>query len=566
MAARNNKLLLFNSMMLLNKRDVLESFDDYVQHHRKQDNREEYSEGKRKVLLSLCDEFRKELEKCDIPTLTKPWLYYEYYITQDSLKLSLFRCDNIEYDEDDLASTFMYEDFDFSQSNVASTMFYSEEYALVEVKCDYITVEQYADIYGVTTTTVRQWIRRGKLRTARKEGRDWLIPALADKPKRGFESVTYHWDMIDDNLVEMFPFLADVNCLSIEQDDIDKKIFYVMAGWPGKKGYAEFELSTQEREQLEIMLIAAPGVEAEGINPENQYIPTKRNFTMPVLSYQNEDILNKPFIFSDIIIMHHCPDTFHFSPSDVPKNSHSFDYTSTYIVPVNWTFWGVPHEREDILYSALDEGDFTECIQLGILTGSLILCEQMIADSYDPLIVCDDDSSDLEYLMSSLIDEGGPLNEITGEPLLNVLYIEELEIEDELRGQGIGSRILQELPSACLNLLHVMPDILAYYTFSVEQDCDTESEKIISLFDKEPGPITKEAACEENDKKPVDPDIISLSDYRQAGGDADLFGGCERNDNSSKEDFDGGRITDFYNNNGFQQLCDTHLLYAYTEM
>jgi excisionase family DNA binding protein len=460
MAARNNKLLLFNSMMLLNKREVLESFDDFVQHHRRQDNKEGYSEGKRKVLLALCDEFRKELEKCDIPTLTKPWIYYEYHITQDSLKLSLFRCDNIEFDEDD----------------VASTMFFSEEYALVEVKCDYLTVEQYADIYGVTTTTVRQWIRRGKLRTARKEGRDWLIPALADKPKRGFESVIYHWDVIDDEVKEAFPFVADINCLSICQDDNDKKIFYVISGWPGEKDAMGFELSTKEREQLEIMLIASPGVEVEDVNTESRYVPVKQNFALPVLSYQDDDFLNRFFTFSDIIIFHHCPDAFHFSPDSEPRSSYSFDYTSTYIVPVNWTFWGVPHERDDILFSALEEGDYTECVQLGILAGRLILCEQMIADSYDPLIVCDDDSADMGYVMSELIDEGGPLNEITGEPLQNVLYIEELEIEDELQGQGIGSRILQELPSACLELLHVMPDILAYYAVNVEQDQTEESE------------------------------------------------------------------------------------------
>ena len=105
----------------------------------------------------------------------KNWFYYDYDIKNDSITLSLYKCNNIEFDND----------------NEISSMEMQLEHTIVEVKCDYLSVEQYAKQYGVTDTTVRQWIRRGKLRTAKKKGRDWVIPALADKPKRGFENVTY---------------------------------------------------------------------------------------------------------------------------------------------------------------------------------------------------------------------------------------------------------------------------------------------------------------------------------------------------------------------------------------
>lgn len=63
------------------------------------------------------------------------------------------------------------------------------EHTLITVECDYLTVEQYDSMLGIEPVTVRQWIRRGKLRHAKKNGRDWLIPDTEDKPQRGFTSV-----------------------------------------------------------------------------------------------------------------------------------------------------------------------------------------------------------------------------------------------------------------------------------------------------------------------------------------------------------------------------------------
>jgi excisionase family DNA binding protein len=45
-----------------------------------------------------------------------------------------------------------------------------------------ITTEQAADKWGVARRTVRSWIERGKLPTAQKMGRDWVIPADTPKP------------------------------------------------------------------------------------------------------------------------------------------------------------------------------------------------------------------------------------------------------------------------------------------------------------------------------------------------------------------------------------------------
>lgn len=548
METRNNKLLLFNSMMLLNKREVLESFDDFVEHQRQMDNEEGYSEGKRKILLSLCDEFRKKLEKSDIPALTKPWLFYDYSITNDSIELLLWKCSDVEFDDE----------------GEISSMSSNEEYTLAEVKCNYLTVAQYAVLYGVTTTTVRQWIRRGKLRTAVKKGRDWLIPALADKPRRGFESVTYHWKVLTGDIIESFPFLAEADCVYLFQDDEDKKIFYAIIGWPGAENRQKVALTSKEREQLEIMLIALPGVQVEGLSAEVRYVPAKRSFSLPILSYQDGEMMDRYFAYEDIIVQQSSMNATHFSPGAKPRDSFSYDYTSTYLVAVHWTFWGVPHDNEDILYNALGNGDYSGCTKIGTLSGNLILCKQMIADGYDPLIVCDDESADLEYVMSVLVDEGGPLNEWTGEPMLDVFYVHELIIEESLRLQGLGSRILQEAPSICRELLHVAPDILTYYPAPTKRNWHKESEKEKALRNIAANRVAKSYSSDEEEQGQLD--SISFDDrYRLSDDEINMIMGRRHSGSSYPEELKNFNLIAFYNKNGLQEMGDSRLLYAYTE-
>jgi len=525
-----NTLLLFNAAFLLNKKEVLESFEDFVEHHREHDNNEGYSESKRRVLLSLCDEFHKKIMSIDVPTLTKPWFFYEYSITNDSIKLSLNKCDdNIEFDE----------------TGEISSMTYQENYVLAETHCDFLTVEQYAELYSVTTTTVRQWIRRGKLRTAMKRGRDWIIPALADKPKRGFESATYHWTLLDNEIIDAFPFLANAQELYLYQDENSKKLYYAIAYGSGSENSIKVELTITEREQLEIMLISSPGVWVEELYKEIQYVPEKRNFAFPILSFKNASLMRSAFEFDEIIIRQSSKEIAFFSPDSEPRSLSSYDYTSTYLIPVHWSFWGVPSERDDVFINAVDNNDYSGCIKLGTLSGELILCRQMIADGYDPLDVCDDKSADLEYTMSALVDEGGPLNEWTGDSLLDVFYIDEIEIEEPFLNADMGSRLLQELPSLCLELLHVSPKILAYYPAPIRRDWRIKSEKEIALQNATANKIEM--------YYPSDDEIKMLTGRRFSGS-------------SYPEELKDYHIIDFYQKNGFQELGDSRLMYAYAEM
>ena len=48
----------------------------------------------------------------------------------------------------------------------------------------YMTVSEAAKVWGISEPRIRQWLKAGRIKGAHKAGRDWLIPANADRPKR----------------------------------------------------------------------------------------------------------------------------------------------------------------------------------------------------------------------------------------------------------------------------------------------------------------------------------------------------------------------------------------------
>jgi excisionase family DNA binding protein len=134
--------------------------------------------------------------------------------------------------------------------------------------------EQYASMLGIEPVTVRQWIRRGKLRYAKKYGRDWLIPNIEDKPRRGFSWVQYIVE--DDARIESdeFPLLATCDSVDILQDRDNKSKFICYLKNYKTKFHSELELTRSEVERLEHTIIESGKARVEG---GIQYVPYIRN-------------------------------------------------------------------------------------------------------------------------------------------------------------------------------------------------------------------------------------------------------------------------------------------------
>lgn len=237
-----NKIEIFRNEFCLNKKDLQQDFSSFVKTNVIESDIA-FTQTHQNSLLKLCDEFKKSLDSCNLPDLKDDWWYYDFYIGNDEIELNLLFCNVLELDETgEIIRT---------ESTV--------EFTLLNTKSDYLTVDQFAKNHGVTNTTVRQWIRRGKLRTAKKMGRDWLIPSIAERPSRGFTSVRYRWIVLPQNISDQFPFLKGYKSIFVTQNEQNKSIFdcYLNDGNSG----THMMLSNIEREKLEVALIGNSTIE-----------------------------------------------------------------------------------------------------------------------------------------------------------------------------------------------------------------------------------------------------------------------------------------------------------------
>ena len=136
-------------------------------------------------------------------------------------------------------------------------MVVGQEFDLVKVSTRLLTVEEYASIYEVSFGKVRQWIRRGKLRSAIKAGSEWRIPELSEITGRGYRRATFHWDDKLSDVPEEYSYLKEYSWLSIDQNVKDKNLFRVVCLGKDTKSL-EMIMETKEREKFELYLISNP--------------------------------------------------------------------------------------------------------------------------------------------------------------------------------------------------------------------------------------------------------------------------------------------------------------------
>lgn len=228
---------LFREYHLFTREDILESLKLFIEHE-KLNQDPKYSEEVAKNRVDLCEKFHAAVKKSKLPVLTELWWFYEYQFLGNSMELNLCQASDIDVQNDELVG-------------MSSTV----EHTLIRVECDYLTVEQYAVMHGVKNVTVRQWIRRGKLRHAKKNGRDWLIPDTEEKPRRGFATVQYLVEDKEHIESDEFPMLSASDSISIVQDPDDKHKFYCFLSDFRANINTKLELTRSEVERLEHTII-----------------------------------------------------------------------------------------------------------------------------------------------------------------------------------------------------------------------------------------------------------------------------------------------------------------------
>lgn len=181
----------------------------------------------------MLEKFINHIEAMQLPRCDD-WWFYSYDFTRFGMVLDMCHCAEFAVESDD-----------------EFTMTIDEDFTVTEVTCDMMTVAEFAALHHVQPVAVRQWIRRGKLRAIKKQGRDWLIASIAEKPSRNYKPVRYEWDCMVREMYKDFPFLKGYNTLRISQNIEDKALFDILLG-----EHSSMCLSAAECEKLELALLA----------------------------------------------------------------------------------------------------------------------------------------------------------------------------------------------------------------------------------------------------------------------------------------------------------------------
>ena len=205
-----------------------------------------HSIGYLKTIEALFQQFQNDLMRNRIPPLTSPWWYYSFSFDNEGLSMYLNHMEHLSFEEED-------------GKVMRSAYSHDGVYKLVDCPIRKLTVEEYAEKFGVEPVTVRQWIRRGKIRNAIKTGNEWRISELSDLPDRGFKRAAYSVKpsvVSNEPYPDEYSFLKDAIFVYITKNEEDSSTFKVLAGkLGGLEKSTEKIMTTREREKFELFLI-----------------------------------------------------------------------------------------------------------------------------------------------------------------------------------------------------------------------------------------------------------------------------------------------------------------------
>lgn len=266
-------LKLFKENHLLTKQEIIYSIDKYIEHSKKLYNGEGWSIIKRGNMLELCYQFKEIIQKTNIPQISDNWYFYDYNFDSDSIQLNLSYCEDIQFNE--------YGEISHIES--------SGVFELIKVKCEYLSVEEFALMFGVKTQTVIKWLNTGRIRSAKLYGNDWLIPKITDKPKRKFESANYYLPEKIKVHNEEFDFLDRCSNVYIYQKDTNSEIYNVSLKETNGEYIDNLVLNEIQRENLEYYLLSLPEVKCVTLSECIKYVPAKKEIDDK--SYENKKLI-----------------------------------------------------------------------------------------------------------------------------------------------------------------------------------------------------------------------------------------------------------------------------------
>lgn len=192
-------------------------------------------------LINLLSKILLELETRRIFDAPKDW-FYTFSITNISAALYMKHIAKLEEEDRNILL-----DID-------------ESFRLINNPVRQFSVEEYAESTKTETVTVRQWIRRGKIRNAIKIGGEWRIPEITDPPKRGYTPVRYYNRGGLIVFPKEFGTYMNINPAVIDIYQAPEEKGYVVLMDKAPAFFPNRLFSDAEREKLELLLISNPNI------------------------------------------------------------------------------------------------------------------------------------------------------------------------------------------------------------------------------------------------------------------------------------------------------------------
>lgn len=233
----------FKKNHMTSKQDLLKKFDCIIKTvNQKSQDDTRHSAAYYHVVNELLKKFQKKLVSTRLFTELEDWWAYELTLSYDGIYLF---CNHYNF-------------HGLAPDNKLD-MVCDQEFILLSVKSELLTVEQYAEQYGVESVTVRQWIRRGKIRTATKYGKEWRIPILTEPPTRGYSPASYSWKQPLTELPKGYEFLVAYDKVLILQIPEAKRQYQLFFSTTDNIEIKKcIQVTEAEKEKLELFLIAHP--------------------------------------------------------------------------------------------------------------------------------------------------------------------------------------------------------------------------------------------------------------------------------------------------------------------
>ncbi len=240
--------------LMVTKRDVQWELDYRLNTLYEFAGNDSWHSGKYYALLKdQIRNFKRKLELTVLPRTLEDWWRYTYELSHKGVHLYVEHINTIWLNEDT---------GELDEETV------DQVFPLISYDARMLTVDEYAKLYDVEPVTVRQWIRRGKIREAEKAGKEWRISELTDVPRRArYEPATYKWISRLKDVPDEFSFLSDYTNIDIRKRELNvaeeaPEITYIafLTSRAERGDGVTVRLTDEARDRLETYLIANPDV------------------------------------------------------------------------------------------------------------------------------------------------------------------------------------------------------------------------------------------------------------------------------------------------------------------